>query len=253
MALGTPTILRAVAQITSPHTTASFTPTSGALVIVVVTATGGASDTGTESAAAMFGAHDAIPSWTMIQQSAAGGSAKAATYIGYGIASSATADTLTITKAGAPVSLEAVIWEITGIDTTTPISDVIGGFFTVSNPSLTVGSAPGTDDMKVGAIASRNDSDGFTAGSGYTLLVNHFHANPSASMGVEYEGNATDTTVDFTGANTVHSAMLAFIIQAAAGGGAAPKHKIHTGAGFTDSIRKTYNGSVWTETVTDLI
>ena len=251
MALGTPTTLRAAAQITSPHTTASFTPTSGALVLVVVTATGGSSDTGTETAAAMFGAHDAIASWTMIQQSNAGGSAKAAVYIGYGFASSATADTLTITKAGAPASLECYIWEITGVDTSTPITDVIGGFFTVTNPSLTVGSAPGTDDMKVGVLASRNDSDGVTAGSGFTLLANHFHANPSAALAVEYEGSATDTTVDFSGVNTVHTAMLAFIIQAAAAG-STPKHKVHTGAGFTNSIRKVYNGSTWTETVSSI-
>jgi hypothetical protein len=70
-------------------------------------------------------------------------------------------------------------------------------------------------------------------------------------MGVEYEGNATDTVVDFSNVGTIHTAMLAFIVKAATGG-AAPKHKVHTGASFTDSVRKIYNGSTWTETVSSI-
>lgn len=250
MALGTPTVIRAAAQFTAtPYTTASWTPTAGALVFVVVTVTGGASDVPVV-AATNLGSHPAFSGgWSLIQQSNPGGTSRASIYMFYAFAASATAGTVTLTWPTVPPSVEIAVWEVTGADTSNPIVGTTGMFTFLAAPSLNTTVSPTTADIKVGAIASRNDSTGVSAGTGYTLLVNHFHANPSAAMGIEYEGAATDTTVDFSSVSTIHSAMLAFIIQAAAGG-ATPKHKIHTGAGFTNSIRKVYNGSSWTETTT---
>lgn len=252
MALGTPTVKLAAAQFTAtPYTTASWTPTAGALVFVTVTVTGGASDVPT-AAATDLSSHAAFSGgWTLLQQSNPGGTARASIYLFYAFAATATAGTVTLTWPTVAPSVEIAVWEVTGADTTTPIVGATGMFTFLAAPSLNTTVAPTTADLKVGALASRNDSSGVTAGTGYTLLINHFHANPSAAMAIEYEGSATDTVVDFSGVGTVHTAMLAFIIQAAAVG-ATPKHKVHTGAGFTDSIRKVYNGSSWTDTVSSI-
>lgn len=252
MALGTPTVIEPAQQfIATPYTTTTWTPTAGALVFVVVTVTGGASDVPV-AAASDLGAHSAFSGgWNLLQQSNPGGTSKASIYIFYDFADSATTDDVTLTWPTIPPSLEIAVWEITGADTSTPIVGQTGMFTFLAAPSLNTTVAPTTADIKVGALASRNDSTGVTAGAGHTLLINYFHANPSAAMGVEYEGNATDTVVDFSGVSTIHTAMLAFIVKAAAGG-TTPKHKVHTGASFTDSIRKIYNGSTWTETVSSI-
>ena len=253
---GTPTLKNGpiTGIVAAGAATGSFTPTALALVIVVWTVTGSATATGARTAANISSTISGMGAWTMQQRSAPGATSQSAVYIGYAFAgASPSAGTVTLTLAAAPTDAQVSVIEITGVSTSTPVVGVVtnAGTAVSFNETFTGGQVPVAADVLFAASCSRNDAAAI-GGTGFNVLVNATKASPSASQCVEYKTGVTQTNADISGLNTVHNTFVAFIVKDAGGGGAVPKHKIHTGAGMTDSIRKTYNGSTWTETVSSI-
>lgn len=240
-------------QVTAAVTTASFTPTANAFIVVVVGSTGSAAATGALTTAAISSTHSAgtFGAWT-IQQSNGGGASRSGVFVFYCFAgASPGAGTLTLTLGAAPTDAVIQVLEFTGVDTTTPVVGVATTGVATSTASVTVGATPTTSDYLFGAVCSRNDNDGFTPGSGFTAFTQYFHGSPVASVLIEYQTGTTSTTVDVSSSNTVWTTLVGFIIKNAAAG-ATPKHKVLVVSTWTDSIRRTYNGSTWTDTVTSI-
>lgn len=208
----------AVQAVTRPWTSGSISPTPGALVFVVVANTGSASDTGNKTASDVTATFGITGSWTLWEQANPGASARSSVHVWSARASgSPGSGTVTVNTGASPADSHIAIYERPGADATAPIVGKVGAFDTTGAPTLTLGAAPASADDVVSFATSRNDTNGATAGSGMSLVSNAFHASPSASLSVQKRTGSTSTAVPFAGLNTVHNAVMAFIVKEASG------------------------------------
>lgn len=238
---------------TAAVTSASFTPTANSFVLVIVGSTGASGATNTRATTDLSSTHSGgtFGAWGLYQQPSVAGT-QCATYVFYAFAgASPGAGTITVTLGAAPTEANITILEFTGVDTTTPVGAAATAGSTSGSQSVTVPAAPVAADYLFGAATTRNLNGAMTVGSGFTQAYAYFKAAPSASVTTEYKTGVTTTTVDISGGGTAYTTLVGFVIKNASAG-ATPKHKVHTGAGLTNSIRKVYNGSTWTDTVSSI-
>lgn len=200
MAIGTPTTLTSGSDTTdsaASYTTASITPTAGAVIFCGVLTTVGSGTAGTVTLT-----HGSITFNTLTSTTFNGTGWRISLVQGV-VNGSPSAGAITITPSAATQT--GVMWVVqqwTGVDTATPVpsSNYKTGSGTSTGPSTTALSAFGSSANAVVAFvaASSPGSDTYTAGTGFTLLGNpSAMATPTARIVGEYQ-LANDTTPDMT-------------------------------------------------------
>lgn len=242
-----------------PYTSGPLAPAGGALVMVVVSNTGSASDNASRAATDITSTIPIVGSWGLAQQSNPGTTASTSVYVWYAIttASPGTNRTITLSTGSSPADSNITILQATGIAASSVVGTPVGAFNTVASATLTLGAAPTTDDMVLAFSTSRNDSNGAVAAGGFTLHINQFKTNPTASQAVGYRHATTSTAVAFDGLNTVHNSLLAFVVK----GVAAPAGPTPIGDWFvwngtalvgTEADAFVWNGTALTGTEADV-
>lgn len=217
----TPSVLVATETVTSsPHTTASFTPTELAEVFVVATVTGGSGLTTSLTTAAIESTHSNLGPWKLEQVADPGQNGAVALYVFHARASAGvTSGTCTLTMAGSsPPDLQVTVMQVTDARSYDTIRGLVSGQGSVSSFSLNLTEEPLGGDVVLGFSSSRNDADGSTPGTGFTELYDAFHSNPSASQMCQHRTGSASKAVGVSGMDTAYSAFLAFIVKQEDGG-----------------------------------
>lgn len=199
MALGTPTNKTSGGNSASAgsNTTASFTPTAGALILAVCAIARGSNVPTTIALTTSI--TGLVGSWTEVTIRNTGGSAKISLfYIMAGASPSSGTITFTYSGGTNPIRQAWIVDEVTGADPTTPISESNTNQTTGTTLSSTLGGIAG-NNKAYGACMSVNASS-ITVGSGETEILESSSGGASeARLQTEY---GTTVGVDWSGLDT---------------------------------------------------
>lgn len=240
MAVARNVLAAPAAIITRPYTTGTLSPSANALVMLIVSNTGSVSDTSSKLASNVTSTFAINGSWAIMQVADPGATSRASIHVWWAITTgSPGSGTITLNTGASPADSHIGVIEFTGIDTSTPMTGYIGPAATATAAfTLTLTAAPAAADWTYTIAASRNDTNGATVGSGFTLDFNAFHASPTASLSTQSRTGSTSTSAAFAGLGTVSNAAMAFNVKVAPAGGT-----VHQVTG-TVAVTSTTTGTV---------
>lgn len=196
---------------TDPYTTASVTPTAGAVVFVGI-----ANAKGTTPETPTVGNAWGITAWTQIGPSGTYNSNQRRLTAYWGYASSYSAGTCTVSFGATQIGCQASFVQVTGLDTSTPV--------VTGNVDVDTGTATGTTALNLSALTKttngilvfkgHNASEGSTI-TGYTE-IHDLSAPGSPTMGFlsAYLLGTDDASVDITWATSTAFRAIAFEMNA---------------------------------------
>jgi fibronectin-binding autotransporter adhesin len=213
------TLAAPVSTVVRPYTSGTISPSANALVLVMVSNTGSVGDTSSKLASNLTSTFAINGSWAIQQVADPGATSRSSIHVWWAVTTSSPGSgTVTINTGASPAASHIAIVEFTGIDTTTPMTGYIGPVGSASaTGTLTLTAAPTTADVTYSVAASRNDTNGATAGSGMTLHLNAWHASPSAGLSTQQRTSSTSTSVPYAGLGTVWNSVMAFNVKVASG------------------------------------
>lgn len=131
--------------------------------------------------------------------------------------------------------------QITGVLGTALQSKIIAAASTSATPSVTFTSALTAGSAVLAFIFSSADSDGFTAGSGYTIALQRARVTtaPGGALASEYNLSPSSTTVGFSGANTSANVIIALELA-----GSAPASSAVSGTVSSSDTDSTASGTL---------
>ena len=202
-----------VAGATDSLTADSVTPTSGGLLLVSGSVTGGMGSTGPVSiGSTLLG----LGAWTILQ-SPTTATGQTSVFIAYSrVGSSPGTGSVTVTLGGTPAEARFVVEEVPyGFDPTDP---VFGGATatgtTEGSPGVSLTAPPTAADMSYAAFGARNSSKLPAAKVGWTASTrSNGAAFPSVALLTEYRINSTSDSAGATQLGNTHNAGAALNIR----------------------------------------
>jgi hypothetical protein len=224
MAVGTPTrVAGPIAQhLDSPgpvssSTTGSFTPVAGSLLVAVLTTGDFGAAIGTQS---ISNTHAGSWSWTQLTQIHEATYSRMSLY--YAIVPTSPGNgTITFTYTNNRETVAANVYEITGVDTSTPVVQSKLATGTGTSRSTTLDSTPASDSLIFGFVADSWAANvpTITPGAGYTTLhqTNSPGIADNGGAYTMYRNGGTGTTVNATNLSTdsYGSGIIAIEVAAA--------------------------------------
>jgi len=110
--------------------------------------------------------------------------------------------------------------EITGHDTSAPVTQQQTGVNASATPSITLGATPATDALVFAAVSAYGDTDGITPGAAFTELADAQAGSsaPNCRLEVEYDVDSAATTCDWSAVTAINNCCGALEIALAAAG-----------------------------------
>ena len=192
----------------------SATPSNSVLVIALL----GQRTSGQRSVDSVNATFTTSPSndrtdWTSISTTREASSAEC--HLAYAFASASPgAGVVTFYMSGNGLRQVVYLVEVSGVDTSTPISESNNGNGSATTANISVGGVAG-NNITFSVIASRSSSGTITPGTGETEIVEHEHAS-SLPMNVQTQ-HSTDTNHDWASLGDSHGFIILEIVEAAAG------------------------------------
>ena len=177
---------------TNTCTSASITPTAGAMLVVIC---GGSSTAGTLAFSSTTLSN--VGSWTGTTQVSDGNTKLRILWAK--ITGSAGTGTLTFTGFGSPGTTRAIM-HVVEVPNGTAVAQEQTGTQTSATPSITLGSTPGANSLVIAAIAHNSAATAPTAN--FTELAED---NGNRGMQSQYDQASATTTVSWTSSNVGHT------------------------------------------------
>lgn len=216
MALASPTHLSTTSDTSNDATitSASISPTGGALLVI-----GGTSFAATQSVSTVTDSFTGTGTWTIRQASQTGGSPsrESVGFIAYAVLGSTPGGgTVTVTFSSSSRDKTLGVIEVTGQDTTTPVPQWQSNTGTGASLIVTLDSTPASTSMVIGCVGDRGTNNPVN-GSGFTEISQQ--ATDDVVHDMQYDLTNADTTCDWTSflGGAANAAIAIEVAEQAAG------------------------------------